>query len=82
MHNSCILSNYASPLDTNLAEIHEEISELVDKQVNVQKESFKNTSGVHAKLPQAHGKVCDENERNKQTNKQRKKRRAPKIFLI
>ena len=30
------------------AEIHEEMSELVDKQVNVQKESLKKTSGVHA----------------------------------
>ena len=55
------------------------MSELVDKQVNVQKESLKKTSGVHAKLPQAHEKVCDENERNKQTTK--KKRRAPKIFF-
>ena len=64
--------------DTNLAEIHEEMSELVDKQVNVQKKSLKKSSGVHAKLPQAHEKVCDENERNKQ----RKKRRAPKIFLM
>ena len=53
------------------------MSELVDKQVNVQKESFKKTSGIHTKLPQAHEKVCDENERNKQ----RKKRRAPKIFF-
>ena len=52
-----------------MAEIHEEMSELVDKQVNVQKESLKKTSGVHAKLPQAHEKVCDENERNKQTKK-------------
>ena len=52
-----------------MAEIHEEMSELVDKQVNVQKESLKKTSGVHAKLPQAHEKVCDENE----TKKQRKK---------
>ena len=34
--------------DTNLAEIHEEMSELLDKQVNVQKESLKKTSGVHA----------------------------------
>ena len=47
------------------------MSELVDKQVNVQKESLKKTSGVHAKLPQAHEKVCDENERNKQTNKEK-----------
>ena len=59
------------------------MSELVDKQVNVQKESLKKTSGIHAKLPQAHEKVCDENERNKQTKKQRKKkRRAPKIFFV
>ena len=43
------------------------MSELVDKQVNEQ----------HAKLPQAHEKVCNENERKKQ----RKKRRAPKIFF-
>ena len=56
------------------------MSELVDKQVNVQKESLKNfrgsrkTSGVHTKLPQAHEKLCDENE------KQRKKRQAPKYF--
>ena len=45
------------------------MSELVDKQVNVQKESLKKTSGVHAKLPQAHEKVCDENETNKETKK-------------
>ena len=54
-----------------MAEIHEEMSELVDKQVNVQKESLKKTSGVHAKLPQAHEKVCNENERKKQTNKEK-----------
>ena len=67
-----------------MAEIHEEMSELVDKQVNVQKESLKKTSGVHAKLPQAHEKVCDENERNKQRNKEtkKKKRRVPKILLM
>ena len=57
------------------------MSELVDKQVNVQKESLKKTSGIHAKLPQAHEKVCDENERKKQRNKE-KKRRAPKILLM
>ena len=49
------------------------MSELVDKQVNVQKESLKKTSGIHAKLPQAREKVCDENERKKQRNKQRNK---------
>ena len=52
-----------------MVEIHEEMSELVDKQVNVQKESLIKTSRVHVKLPQAHEKVCDENE----TKKQRKK---------
>ena len=57
------------------------MSGTVDKQVNVQKESLKKTSGVHAKLPQAHEKVCDENERNKQRNKE-KKRRVPKILLM
>ena len=44
--------------------------------MNVQKESLKKASGIHAKLPQAHKKVCDENERNKE-----KKRWAPKIFF-
>ena len=38
--------------DTNLAEIHEEMSELLDKQVNVQKESLKKLPG----FTQAHEK--------------------------
>ena len=50
------------------------MSELFDKQVNAQKE--KNFWGSR-KLPQAHEKVCDENE-----TKKKKKRRAPKIFLM
>ena len=50
--------------DTNLVEIHEEMSELLDKQVNVQKESLKNFQGSR-KLPQAHEKVCDENKERK-----------------
>ena len=50
------------------------MSELFDKQVNAQKE--KNFRGSR-KLPQAHEKVCDENE-----TKKKKKRRAPKIFLM
>ena len=62
------------------------MSELVDKQVNVQKESLKKTSGIHAKLPQAHEKVCDENERkkerNKQTNKGKKNDGRLKYFLM
>ena len=49
------------------------MSELFDKQVNAQKE--KNFRGS-CKLPQAHEKVCDENETKK------KKRRAPNIFLM
>ena len=48
------------------------MSELLDKQVNAQKE--KNFQGSY-KLPQAHEKVCDENETNK------KKRRARKNFF-
>ena len=40
------------------------MSELLDKQVNVQKEFEKNFQGSR-ELPQAHEKVCDENERNK-----------------
>ena len=45
--------------DTNLAEIHEEMSELFDKQVNV-KEILKKTSGVHKNSHKPMKKVCDE----------------------
>ena len=38
------------------------ISELLHKQVNAQKESLKNNFRGSHKLPQAHEKVCDENE--------------------
>ena len=55
------------------------MSELFDKEVNAQKESLKKNFRGSRKLPHAHEKVCDENERNKQIRK--KKRRAPKIFL-
>ena len=45
------------------------MGELFDKEVNAQKESLKNFRGSR-KLPvQAHEKVCDENERNKQIRK-------------
>ena len=40
------------------------MSELLDKQVNVRKESLKKFQGSR-ELPQAHEKVCDENERKK-----------------
>ena len=45
--------------EPSLAEIHQEMSELLDKQVNAQKEKIFWGS---RKLPQAHEKVCDENE--------------------
>ena len=41
------------------------MSEIFDKEVNAQKESLKKTSGV----PQAHEKVCNENETKKQEKK-------------
>ena len=40
------------------------MSELLDKQLNAQKEK---TSGVHASSRKPTKKVCNENERNKQT---------------
>ena len=48
------------------------MSELFDIQVNAQKE--KNFWGSR-KPPQAHEKVCNENERNKQTKKKRHARK-------
>ena len=42
------------------------MSELLDKQVNAQKEK---TSGVHASSRKPTKKVCDENERNKEEKK-------------
>ena len=54
------------------------MSELFDKEVNAQKESLKKYFRGSRKLPQAHEKVCDENETKKQTKKQRKKRHVRK----
>ena len=51
------------------------MSELLDKQVNAQKEK---TSGVHVSSRKPTKKVCDENERNKE---ERKKRRARKNII-
>ena len=59
--------------EPSLAEIHQEMSELLDKQVNAQK---KKTSGVHAGSRKPMKKVCDENERNKE-----KKRRAHNNYI-
>ena len=59
-----------------MAEIHEEISKLVDKQVNVQKENLKKIPGFmqNSRKPT---KKCA--MKMKETKK--KKRRAPKIFF-
>ena len=55
------------------------MSELFDKEVNAQKESLKKYFRGSRKLPQAHEKVCNENE----TKKQRKKNDVRiKRFLV
>ena len=54
------------------------MSELLDKQVNAQKEK---TSGVHTSSRKPTKKVCDENERKKQRKKQEKKRRMCKNYI-
>ena len=58
------------------------MNELFDIQMNAQKE--KGIRGSR-KLPQAHEKVCDENERKKETNKQTKKKKndahVQKLFM-
>ena len=64
-----------------MAEIHEEMSELLDKQVNVQKESLKKTSGIHASSRKPTKKVCDENERKKESIRRKKMTAASKKFL-
>ena len=55
------------------------MSELVDKQVNVQKESLKKLPGFtqNSRKPT---KKCA--MKMKEINKERKKRRAPKIFFV
>ena len=54
------------------------MSELFDKEVNAQKREFEKIFWGSRKLPQAHKKVCDENE----TKKQEKKDRCLKYFLM
>ena len=54
------------------------ISELLHKQWNAQKESLKNIFRGSHKFPQAHEKVCDENESR---IRKKKKGQAPKIFF-
>ena len=57
------------------------MSELFDKEVNAQKESLKKYFRGLRKLPQAHEKVCDENETKKQTKKQRNKEKKTMCAL-
>ena len=56
----------------NLAEIHDEMSELLGKQVNVQKENLKMKPPGFTQAPASPLKACDENERNKQSKKENK----------
>ena len=60
------------------------MSELFDKEVNAQKESLKKNFRGSRKLPYAHEKVCDENERNKQRNKETRRKNGArvKMFLV
>ena len=51
--------------EPNLAEIHQEMSDLLDKQINAQKESLKKYFRGLYKLLQDHKKVCDENKSRK-----------------
>ena len=51
--------------EPSLVEIHQEMSELLDKQVNAQKEKIFRGS---RKLLQAHEKVCDVNERRRKND--------------
>ena len=56
------------------------MSELFDKEVNAQKESLKKNFRGSRKLPYAHEKACDENERNKQRNKKEKRHTRKNVF--
>ena len=56
------------------------MSELFDKEMNAQKESLKKNFRGSRKLPHAHEKVCNENERNKQIRK--KTTGAKNIFVV
>ena len=55
------------------------MSELLDKQVNAQKEKIFRGS---RKLPQAHEKVCDENERRKKQHTRKNDFHGRKPFIV
>ena len=56
--------------------------ELLDKQVNVQKESLKKTSGIHESTRKPTKKVCDENERKKEELEGKKNDGCVKKFFV
>ena len=59
------------------------MSELFDKEVNVQKESLKKTSGVHASSRMPTKKCAMKmKETNKETKKQEKNDALVKMFLV
>ena len=58
------------------------MSELFDKEVNAQKESLKKNFRGSRKLPQAHEKVCDENETKKQRKKEEVNDARVKMLLV
>ena len=65
-----------------MAEIHEEMSELLDKHVNVQKESLKKTSGIHASSRKPTKKCAMKmKERNKELEEKKNDGRVKKIFV-
>ena len=64
-----------------MAEIHEEMSELVDKQVNAQKESLKKLPGFTQNSRKPTQNSRKPTKKCAMKMKQRKKRRASKIFF-
>ena len=62
-------------MEEMLIQIWLKFIKLLDKQVNIQTENLKKYFRGSRELLQAHEKVCNENET-------RKKRWAPKIFLL
>ena len=62
-----------------LAEIHEEMIELLDKQMNVQNESLKKTSGVHTSSCKP-TKQCAMKVKKERKEERKKKRLLRKNF--
>ena len=62
---TCGVYVHGRSADTNLADIHEEMSELLGKQVIVQNKSLKIPSGVHASFRKSTKKCAMKNKRKK-----------------